>query len=226
MKILYKNSLAKTIDAVNEFLYLGKTIPSKEKAEVCNWIADRQGMQGSYARMFAPTDYDFKHSIRVFTGERVTSGAATGHILGEETCRVLRLLKSPRKNVKDALQRASTSMRRRLMESGRFQKSAIFCCGICTVSLWRNIAAGGLKLNRQYLKKSLKTFRKYRDGEGRWQSFPFYYTLLSLSEIGSKDAWTELQYAGRVIERLVTRQGSGKYGKRRKALMDSILKKL
>ena len=226
MKILYKHSLAKTIDAVNEFLYLGKTIPHKEKAEVCNWIAGRQGMQGSYAGMFAPTDYDFKHGIRVFTGEKVTSGAATGHILGEETCRVLRLLKSPHKNVKDALQRASTSMRRRLMESGRFQKSAVFCCGLCTVSLWRSIAAGGLKLNRKYLKKSLKTFRKYRDGTGRWRAFPFYYTLLSLSEIGSKDARTELQYAGRVIERLVTRQGIGKYGKRRKALMEGILEKI
>lgn len=226
MKILYKNSLAKTIDAVNEFLFFGKTIPRKEKIEVCDWIADRQGMQGSYASMFAPTDYDFNNGIRVFTGERVTSGAGTGHILGEETCRVLRLLKSPCKNVKDALRHASNSMRRRLMESGRFQKSAVFCCGLCTVSLWRNIAANGFILNRQYLKKSLKTFRKYRDGEGRWRSFPFYYTLLSLSEIGSRDAWSELRYAGLVIERLVTRQGSCKYGKRRKVLMKRILERL
>jgi hypothetical protein len=226
MQILYKNSLAKTIDAVNEFLFFGRTIPAKEKTKVCGWIADRQGKQGAYARMFAPTEYDFSHGIRVFTGERVTSGAATGHIIGEEACRVLRLLKSPSQNVKDVLRRADLGMNRRLMGSGRFQKSAIFCCGICTASLWRNIAAGGLGPNRKYLKKGLKTFRKYRDGKGRWRIFPFYYTLLSLSEIGSKDAWVELQYAGRVIERLVTRQGSGKYGKRRKVMMESILEKL
>jgi hypothetical protein len=226
MKILHKSSLAKTIDAVNEFLFYRKTIPRQEKTDVCNWIADRQGKQGAYARMFAPTEYDFSHGIRVFTGERVTSGAATGHIIGEEACRVLRLLKSSQQNVKEALRRASLGMNRRLMESGRFQKSALYCCGMCTASLWRHIASGGLKPNRKYLKKSLKTFRKYRDGKGRWRIFPFYYTLLSLSEIGSCDAWEELQYAGPLLERLVTRQGSGKYAKRRKVLMESILEKL
>jgi hypothetical protein len=143
MKILHKSSLAKTIDAVNEFLFYRKTIPRQEKTDVCNWIADRQGKQGAYARMFAPTEYDFSHGIRVFTGERVTSGAATGHIIGEEACRVLRLLKSSQQNVKEALRRASLGMNRRLMESGRFQKSALYCCGMCTASLWRHIASGG-----------------------------------------------------------------------------------
>jgi hypothetical protein len=226
MKILYKNSLAKTIDAVNDFFFFGRTIPRKERVEVCDWIADRQGMHGAYAKMFAPTDHDFKHGIRVFTGERVISGAAIGHIMGEEACRVLRLLKSPKQDVKDALRRANLGMNQRLMGSGRFEKSAIYCCGICTVSIWRNIAAGGLKPNRKNLKRSLRTFRKYRDGNGKWRIFPFYYTLLSLLEIGSNEAWAELQYAGRVIERLVTRQGSGKYGKRRKVILESILKKI
>lgn len=226
VKILYKNSLAKTIDAVNEVLFYSKILPIKDKTEVCQWIAGRQGIEGSYARMFAPTVYDFKRGIRVFTGEKVTSGAATGHILGEETCRVLRLLKSNDRKVQNALRRASLGMTRRLMDSGRFQKSAVFCCGICTVSLWRNIAVHGLRLNRQYVRKSLRTFKKHRDGKGRWRGFPFYYTLLSLFEIGSCGAWTELNYARPVVERLVARQGSGKYGKRRKVLMERILEKL
>lgn len=226
MKLLYTNSLAKTIDAVNEALFFKKNIPQRLEAEVCDWIARRQGKKGAYARMFAPTEHDFKYGIRVFTGERVTSGAAVGHIIGEETCRVLRLLKNKQQNAKDALQRADRGMNKRLMESGRFQKSALYCCGICTVSVWRHLTAGGLKPNKKYLNRSLKTFNKYRDGKGRWRSFPFYYVLLSLFDINSPKARAELKYASPLLERLVTRQGTGKYGRRRQVLLESILKKV
>jgi hypothetical protein len=223
MQILYKNSLAKTVDALNTALFFGISLSQQEKSETGDWIAGRQGKKLAYAKMFAPTEYDFKHGIRVFTGERVVSNAAIGHVLGEETCRVLRLLKSPKRAIKDALQRASRGINRRLVESGRFQKSGIFCCGMCTVSMWRNMTSGGLKPHRGYLNKGLASLSKYRDGKGRWRIFPFYYTLLVLSDIGSRAARKELRYAGPVIERLITRQGNGKYGERRKRLMEDIL---
>jgi hypothetical protein len=92
MELLDTRSLANTIEAVNDALFFGKRIPKNETRRVAIWLAGRQGLSGSYAGMFAPTSRDFAEGIRLFTGERITSGAATGHILGEEACRALLLL--------------------------------------------------------------------------------------------------------------------------------------
>jgi hypothetical protein len=67
--------------------------------------------------MFAPTTKDFARGIKLFTGERISSGAATGHILGEEACRVLLLLNADVPVATEALARASRSMDKRLSQS-------------------------------------------------------------------------------------------------------------
>jgi hypothetical protein len=64
--------------------------------------------------MFAPTPGDFANGIRLFTGERISTGAATGHILGEEACRVLLLLDDGPGEAREAVARASRSMDRLL----------------------------------------------------------------------------------------------------------------
>ena len=115
--MLDPNSLAATLDAVNEALFFERRIPRQEARRVAVWLAARQGEQGAYAEMFAPTPRDYARGIRLFTGERIRSGAATGHILGEEACRTLRLLAPDRASVRDALQRASEAMDRRLRQS-------------------------------------------------------------------------------------------------------------
>jgi hypothetical protein len=124
MELLDTRSLANTIDAVNDALFFGRSIPNKEARRVAIWLASRQGLLKSYAGMFAPTSNDYAEGIRLFTGERITSGAATGHILGEETCRALLLLDVDIEKVRGALGRATRSMDDRLKQSeseqGRF----------------------------------------------------------------------------------------------------------
>lgn len=117
MDLLRTRSLASTLDAVNEELFFGRRIPKGEARRVAAWIAGRQGLPESYAGMFAPTPKDLVDGIRLFTGERISSGAATGHILGEEACRVLLLLNASSSDVQEALARASRSMDARLAES-------------------------------------------------------------------------------------------------------------
>lgn len=116
-KLLKVRSLAGTIDAVSDALFFGRRIPKREMRSVAQWLADRQGLPGSYAGMFAPAPRDFAQGIRLFTGERISSGAATGHILGEEACRVLRLLGADFPAAKEALARANRSMDKRLSQS-------------------------------------------------------------------------------------------------------------
>lgn len=117
MRLLNERSLAATVDAVNDALFFGRRIPREEARRVAVWLAGRRGLPQSYAGMFAPTPMDFSRGIRLFTGERISSGAATGHILGEEACRTLLLLDAGVPQADEALAQASRSMDKRLDQS-------------------------------------------------------------------------------------------------------------
>jgi hypothetical protein len=117
MSLLRMQSLAGTLDALNDALFFGRRIPKGEARRVARWIAGRRGLPGSYAGMFAPTTRDRAHGIRLFTGERISSGAATSHILGEEACRALLLLDSDVPEARTAMARATRSMEKRLSQS-------------------------------------------------------------------------------------------------------------
>jgi hypothetical protein len=225
MKLVNERSLAATLDNINDALFFNKVLSSKDKKDAAAWLVERRGLPGSYAGMFAPTRKDFAAPIRVFTGEKVTSGAATSHILGEETCRILVLLNDPRKRVAQALAQAGDTMYARIREceSGT-SVIGMYCCGICSVSMWRHLAAGGFRQQARRLKAGMDALKAHRDGNGRWRRFPFYYTLLALHEIGTKQAREELFYAAPVCQRLLSRQtGRDKYTRRRKALLETVL---
>jgi len=48
--------------------------------------------------------------------------------------------------------------------------------------------------------EGLKALKKRRDGKGRWRNFPFYYTLLSLTEIDIPQPVDEMKYAAKACE--------------------------
>ena len=163
--------------------------------------------------------------MRVFTGERIRSGAGTAHILGEEACRALILLSAPAAGVRKALADASAGMIHRLDSSPRNVKTGTYCCGTCSASLWRHLAVGGLENAERLLAAALKTLKANRDG-GRWGHFPFYYTLLALSEIPLRPAIEEMRYAAPSCERLLKRRPKDdKYDSRRRDLAERILGK-
>lgn len=228
MKFIYKNSLADTIDAVNEALFFGKVITNEQKKEIAEWLASRQGIKGSYWGMIAPTEHDFETGIKTFTGEPITTGAGTSHILGEESGRLLMKLGVKNKETENALRKSTkrfeTAMKRWLT-AGYYE--GFYCCGKCTAAYWRNLAAGGLKNQKKRLDMGMKYLYKARDGKGGWRRMPYYYTLLALSEIDSPLAKIELRYASPGLERLARRASNGsKYQKRRKKLAEKILEKL
>ena len=199
-------------------------IPLQIPKEVAKWIAGRQGKSGSYAKMFAPTERDFKEGIRLFTGERVHSRAAIGHILGEEACRAIILLDLKDEGVQDALKRASLGMMSRIDLSKR--TPGMYCCGTCSASLWRHLAVGGLEDPKRRLEKGMEALKLHRDGNGKWKRFPFYYTLLALSEINSPSAISEMNYAAPVLIKIMKRKvGNNKISERRRVLVEKIFEK-
>jgi hypothetical protein len=225
MKVLYVSSLSRTLDALNEVFFAGRSLPRSERVEVAKWITGRQGRPGSYADMFAPTPTDYRDGIRLFTGERILSGAATGHILGEEACRALILLNVPLAKVRDALNRATLGITRRLeLAEASGTARGVYCCGTCTCSLWRHLAVGGIKNSERRLASGVNALRSYRLGNGRWKRFPFYYTLLALSEIEIPSALAELRYAAPACKRALKKSpGNDKFARRRRLLVERVL---
>ncbi len=114
---LNKSSLARTVDSIHDDLFHDRKIPRDDKLKVARWITSRQGVERSYAGMYAPTPQDYKNGVRLYTGEKVTSGAGTGHILGEETCRALIALNVRDKAVAQALGRATDGISARLRQT-------------------------------------------------------------------------------------------------------------
>ena len=226
MRIVNAGSLAVTLDVLNDAFFHGRSLSRQQKVEAAKWIAGRQGLPGSYAGMFAGTERDVKEGMTVFTGEKVRTGAATRHILGEEACRALILLDVPLASVRDALKRASAGMIPRLRQaSGR--PSVIpgtYCCGICTCSLWRHLAVGGLEKGERWLAAGMKALRAHRTDDGKWRRFPLYYTLLALSEIELPTAVEEMRYSAPACERYMKRShGDDRFIRRRRLLMERVL---
>ncbi len=219
---IYQTSLAKTVDSVNEAYFFNQPVTRTEREKVAAFIAGRESKPGAYGGMFAPTSADQKNGIRLFTGEEVPPSAALRHISGEEACRALILLDSRASDVQAALARATTGMLAQLDRSRNVTKG-FFCCGKCDPSLWRHISAGGLRGAEMWLEIGLKTLRAHRIGNGQWQRFPFWFTLLALIDVDHAAAIQEMRYAASRCERSVRTTPTTDYARRRRAVAERIL---
>lgn len=222
VNVIHEAGLSQTLDAVNEQAFNGRKASPAERKRVARWIAARQGLPGAYGDTFAGLPAERKKGIVVFTGERITSASAR-HILGEESCRVLRWLSVRERNVQAALERANAGLMSCLTRAARDPRNTNpgkYCCGKCSVGLWRNLASGGLDRQEERLRRGVgELLREHRAGEGKWRVFPFWYTVLALVEIDLPEAREELGYAAPVLERAAARAiPSSVHGKRRHEL--------
>jgi hypothetical protein len=218
MVSIHEASLSQTVDAVNAALFERRTIPAAQRKLIAKWITERQGLPGAYAGTFAGFAAERERGVVVFTGERITSASAR-HILGEEACRALRLLRVRDSAVQQALERAGDGLMACLERAARDPRNTnpgTYCCGKCTVGLWRNLLAGGLDRREERLHRGVSGLVAMRDGNGQWRRFPFWYTVLALSEMDAAEATKELRYAAPVLERAARRApASTSHGRRR-----------
>ncbi len=205
--LINRASLSQTVDAISAADFDGRTLPAAERARAARWISGRQGLPGAYADTFAGFPSERSKGIVLFTGERITSASAR-HILGEETCRALRQLRARDGRVTGALAAADEGLMRCLERAAgdpRNTNPGLYCCGKCSVGLWRNLLAGGLDRQEERLQRGALHLRSMRDGEHQWRKFPFWYTLLALSEMDSAEARAELKHAAPALERTARR---------------------
>jgi len=232
--IIHPDSLGDTLDILNSGIFYGLNITPDEKSRVMTWLASRQGLPGSYAGMFAPTAQDYAVGAMTFTGEVVVSRAGIGHLLSEEACRAMnRLGVSENSEINLSLHRARRAILHRLESSGENGIwSGAYCCGYCSVALWRHLSSSGQKEDEFRLENGMMALKRRRDGKGRWKQFPFYYTLLALSEIELPVALNEIIYALPSIERALRKversdpEAETEHERRRRIVMGRILQKI
>jgi hypothetical protein len=224
--LLDETSLGATVDAVNAAFFYGGKVAAAEGVRTARWIAGRQGLEGAYGEMFAPTERDMSEGMRLFTGRAVGSGGGARHIIGEEACRALLLLGVREAAVRRALGRAMAFMAGRI--EGSTLERGIYCCGRCTPAVWRHILAGGLgeAPAERFLSAGLKTLKASRLATGKWRFFPFHYTVLALSEMDVPAAVQEMRHAAPVLERSMARKGrDDEYSRRRRLVAERVLSK-
>jgi hypothetical protein len=223
--ILNRNSLAETLDNLNDAFFWSTPVPTKDALATSHWIASRQGLPGSYYGLFAPTPHDLTYPLNFFSGEMVNSRASRAHILGEEASCALLRLKIPVLDIQTVWQRANQSLLEKIHEyESQDSPAGHYCCGNCTTAFWRNLVAGGLDQPEARLKAGLKGLKKLRKNDGAWRTFPFYQTLFTLLEIDLKAAREELRYAAPVLESKLKRlKSQEKYALRRKAIAERVL---
>jgi hypothetical protein len=227
--LINSSSLSETLDAIHAARFDGRGLAAAERGEAARWIAGRQGLPGAYADTFAGFPSERSKGIVLFTGERITSASAR-HILGEEASRALRQLRVRDSRVTRALEGADAGLMRCLVRAAadpRNGNPGLFCCGKCSVGLWRNLLAGGLDRHEERLTRGASHLRSMRDDEHQWRRFPFWYTVLALSEMDSTEARKELKHAAPVLERAASAAvPSARYARRRHELAVRTLKTL
>jgi len=228
-RILVSGSLQETLWRLEEARLGLRDTSATQTKEALQWILGRQGLPGSYRGLFAPTLKDISKGIKLPTGEFMGGHGGARHILGEEALRTLAVWKfgwhsMPLKQAMDGYK----DIFRRVIE----RNDGLFCCYKCTISFLRSSSA----LRNAHpevvtpdemddvLMMSLNRIKRERTGDGKWRRFPYYYTLLALSDMDVPPAKAELKYASQIAERLIRRnQGDDRGARFRRLGLEAAL---
>jgi hypothetical protein len=222
-------SLSSAVDIANERLFFGSAFSETERSELSEWIARRQGVEYAYGELFGLNEQDRLQGVRLFTGERIAYGASARHVLGEEALRVLKLMDVHSVEVVSSIKRAEEYMTQRLQKSHDQRGEGIYCCTGCAPAVWRSLSAGvDLGVDPQaWLDAGVAYLRGFRDGNGKWRSFRFYYTLLALAGFDYPQVVDELRYTRPALEKALHQTGNtSAYATRRRRLIENILEEV
>jgi hypothetical protein len=184
-------SLAATLDSAADALFYQKPIPADLRQDIVALLISRQIQSGSNSGFFIPLTAESAAQFRLFSGEPLNTEFAHRHIQLIEAARILKLLALDLSDVSKAIQgaeyRMDTTCYSRFCSKGE--------CKSLTIAYMRYLTSSDLKDSPARLNSLLTKLGSYRDGKGKWNGFPYYYTLLMLSEVDDPLATHELQYA-------------------------------
>jgi hypothetical protein len=213
--LVHTESLAATLDAVDEALFYEREMPEAELRVVASWLARRQARSGQWAGMFAPTSLDYAQGVVLFSGDRLRTRLGARNILTTEAARALTLCNGALPSREVVLARTD-----RWLAAQCFARDCMVGeCGHSAIGLMRYVAVRDGTRAAAWLDEHLAMLAQRRDGNGRWTGLPTYYILLTLTEIDRPLARQELTYAHPACVRALKRlSGEGPLVQRRRAI--------
>ncbi len=204
--LIDETSLARTLWNIEHSLDNERTNADDKVKEALQFVASRQGLKGSYrGALFAPLPDDRSLGLLVPTGENASpSGAAVMHVLGEEAAGLLAKHGATDGYDYDAVWDMIGSRFGCGFTTGETE-GARFCCKRCSVAWWRAIGAGKPYGWEDILATAVRMLAADRQPGSRWQHYPFYYTVLTLTDMPVPEATAELQAVRPALERAFSR---------------------
>jgi hypothetical protein len=219
MMIMHPTSLSDTLDFAAEAIFYQKSIHPPLRDELTALILSRQIQSGSNAGYFIPYASELRSQSRLFTGETMHTEFANRNLLLIESVKLLALLTLDdpvvNRSIRISDQRMNTLCYSQFCSKGE--------CKALTIAYMRYLAVSIAGDASVWLDQFLTQLVGYRDGKGKWHGFPFFYTLLMLSETDRPLAADELEYAAPTFERL-SRQvwPNDRYSKRCQSIVNKI----
>lgn len=202
-----------TLDIVNEAFLYEQPLPAAHREAFAEQIV-------SQSSKLSQTTEVFTEGLRLFSGEKLRTRFAARHILQEESARVLTLLAARTVDTRKTLGQINAS----LLKACFAQSCVKGECAHATIGLLRYLAAGRLDKRETRLNTHLRTLSQHRDGNSQWEHFPFYYTLLALTEIDLPLAIQEMHYAAPTCEQQLRRISTeDPVSQRRRAILQRVL---
>ena len=218
MGIVDTTSLAGTLNALTLAVLEGRKLSQADRRAAA-WIAGRLKQKG-YCGLPAPTEADRHRKLVLFTGEQFGSRAGTGCKLGFEATWALATL--------DADQPAAAAALKTCREIviGRFvqDRKGMYCCCSCSNAGWRALSVLPGAEPEKYLRLGIEMLHSCRESNGRWSKFPFWYSVLALSQAQLKQAKQELAFAAPALEKALRKpDGDDEFAQHRKLLARYVL---
>jgi hypothetical protein len=198
MMILHPTSVSDSLDSAAEQVFFKKSILPAVRDDFAALLINRQIQTGANSGFFIPFASETRTQYRLFSGETLHTEFAVRHIQLIEAARLLTALSpgipSVARSILLSEQRMNTMCYSKFCSKGE--------CRSLTVAYMRYLAVHSTPDDGSVLGQLLSDLSGHRDGKGRWHGFPYFFTLLMLSEADHPLADEELHYTGSQIDRL------------------------
>jgi hypothetical protein len=218
--IIHPTSLTATLDATAEAIFYQNNISTSLRHDITNLIVSRQCQTGVNTGFFLLYAAESEAKVKLFSGEQLNTNLARNHIPLIEAVRILKLLDFGSHAVTHAIELANQRMEKMCYST--------FCakgeCKSLTIAYLRVLSLDRSGNSAPRMISHITNLTNHRDGKGTWGGFPFFYTLLMLSETDDPLVMQELKYAAPFCEKQFSQNWSADpFSKRRQDIIAKAL---
>jgi hypothetical protein len=213
--------LARALERADAMVRRGEQAAAETRHVLVRSLLDHQIPAGRKAGLFALDPEDWERGPRLWTGESIRTKLAAEHVFSQEAARLLHRLGERDPAVERAVALAAGRLAGTCYAA---QHCTIGECATSFIGYVRYLASVRGDDARGDVSRRVQTLSQHRAPNGRWIRFPFFYTLLVLSELPKSVAEDEMTFARDGVVRSTIRSSiESPYAGRRTRLLQDIL---